>query len=104
MSQYRISGVWVNSNRTITHYAFHTRTQNSYTRAQKISKTDAILLLDNPNNSAKTWLWDYSRAYWRDGEDVEVVNGRTEKYLRSFHDNRLSNNLEHLINFDWIDP
>ena len=39
-----------------------------------------------------------------DGENVEVVNGTNGKYLRSDSNNRLTDNLGHLIDFDWIAP
>jgi hypothetical protein len=33
---------------------------------------------------------------------VEVIKGSTGKYLRSNPDNSLTDNLEHLIDYDWI--
>jgi hypothetical protein len=102
MAQYRISGVWKDSNNVITHYAFHTKTDNGYTRATKKTKTQAILLLETLGNSAKTWLWSYKTCFWSDGENIEVVNGTNGKYLRSDPNNRLTDNLGHLIDYDWI--
>lgn len=54
MSIFRISGVWKNENGVITHYAFHTKTQNGHTRAEKKSKTQVIVLLETPGNTATT--------------------------------------------------
>jgi hypothetical protein len=104
MAQYKISGVWKDANGVITHYAFHTVSQAGHTRATKTSKAKAIELLETRGNSAYTWLWNYRQAYWENGEIVEVVNGSSGKYLRSNRDNSLSDNLGHLINFDWIAP
>jgi len=103
MAKYRISGVWKNSNNVITHYAFHTVNNNDVTRASKISKADAINLLETPGNIAYTWLWNYSSAEWNIGEKIEVVKGANGKYLRSNPDKKLTNNLEHLIDYDWIE-
>lgn len=104
MPQYKISGVWKNANRVITHYAFHTVTQDGITRATKISKADAIARLETPGNSAVTWLWNYNTAGWANGEAVQVVNGPNGRFLRSNPDNTLTDNLGHLIDFDWIAP
>jgi hypothetical protein len=61
-------------------------------------------LLESPGNSAETWVWKYNDSYWSKGEKVEVINGSTGKYLRSNPDTRLTDNLAHLIDFDWIAP
>lgn len=104
MAEYRISGVWKNSEKVITHYAFHEVHEKTTTRVIKKSKSQAIELLETKGNIAKTWLWNYSKSYWMDGESVSVVNGINGKYLRSNPDNKLTDNLEHLIDFDWIFP
>ncbi|MBB6611768.1 DUF3892 domain-containing protein [Pontibacter sp. Tf4] len=104
MAKFRISGVWKDSNDVITHYAFHTEGDSSTTRAEKVSKALAIQLLETRGNSATTWMWNYSRAQWATGENVTVVNGASGKYLRTDPDNRLTDNLAHLIDFDWIAP
>ena len=102
MAKYSITGVWKDDNDTITHYAFHTIGENSTSRAIKRSKADAIALLEKNGNTAVTWVWNYSSASWSDGEKVTVVNGANGKYLRSNPDNNLTDNLAHLIDFDWI--
>lgn len=103
MAEYRISGVW-KTNGVITAYAFHTVVPDGVTRAKKMTKAEAIKLLETRGNSATTWTWNYTQAAWFVGETVEVVNGASGKYLRSNPDNRLTDNLGHLINFDWIAP
>lgn len=104
MAKYRITGIWVNSNKVITHYAFHIVGENSTSRATKTTKADAIALLERPGNTATTWIWNYKIAGWDVGETVTVINGTSGKYLRSNPDNKLTDNLEHLIDFDWINP
>jgi len=104
MPNYRITGIWRDDNKVITHYAIHTPTDTGLTRAQKVSKEDAIKLLGTPGNTATTRMWDYVKMGWSGGEKVEVVNGSTGKYLRSNPDNKLTDNLGHLIDFDWILP
>lgn len=100
MADYKISGIWKNDD-VITHYAMHTVTKNGHTRAKKVSKKDAIELLEKSGNSAVTWIWNYKTCVWNDGESVEVVNA-ANKYLRSNPDNKETNNLGHLIDYDWI--
>jgi hypothetical protein len=102
MAQYKISGVWKDANRVITHYAFHTVTENGHTRATKISKSRAIELVESKGNSVYIWVWNYRKAFWENGEVVEVVNGTSGKYLRSNKDNTVTDNLAHLIDYDWI--
>lgn len=104
MTKYRISGVWKNSSNIITDYAFHTVSEDSISRASKKSKANAISLLETNGNEAVTWIWNYLEAKWKIGETVQVVNGANGKYLRSNPDNKLTDNLEHLIDFDWIAP
>ena len=104
MAEYRISGVWKNSNGVITDYAFHLVETSSITRAKKTSKASAIVLLETRGNSAVTWLWDYIAAGWKKGETVQVVIGTSGKFLCSNPDNKLTDNLAHIIDFDWIAP
>jgi hypothetical protein len=104
MALYRISGVWKNTDDVITHYAFHEVNSDSVDRATKISKAKAIQLLETHGNKATTWVWNYQTAKWNIGEDVQVINGKNGKYLRSNPDNKLTDNLGHLIDFDWIAP
>ena len=104
MATYRISGVWKNSSNVITHYAFHTKSETGHSRAVKRSKAEAIALLETSGNTATTWVWNYNQANWNIGETVTVVSGSNGKYLRSNPDNKLTDNLGHLIDFDWIAP
>jgi hypothetical protein len=104
MNKFRISGVWKNSDDVITHYAFHTVSESSITRATKKTKADAIKLLETSGNTATTWVWNYNNSGWSIGENVEVVNGQDGKYLRSNPNEKKTDNLGHLIDFDWINP
>lgn len=102
MTKFRISGVWKNNDNVITHYAFHTVGESSTSRANKKTKEEAIRLLETPSNSATTWAWNYGQSNWNIGENVEVVNRSTGKYLRSNPNDRTTDNLGHLIDYDWI--
>lgn len=102
MAIYRISGVWKNGDGVITHYAFHTVVDTEATRVVKKTKSDAIRLLEITENVATTWIWSYDRSGWIIGENIEVVNGSDGKYLRSDRNNTKTDNLDHLIDFDWI--
>lgn len=102
MAVYRISGIWKSDNNVITHYAVHKEYETTMSRAEKTSKAEATALLETRGNRASTIIWNYGKAMWSIGENVEVVNGRNGKYLRSNPDNQLTDNLQHLIDFDWI--
>lgn len=104
MAKYRISGVWKDTNEAIVAYAFHTVYDNHVGRAVKKTKAQAIAILEEQGNSATTWVWNYSTCKWSIGENVTVVNGTNGKYLRSNPDNKLTDNLGHLIDYDWIAP
>jgi len=104
MASYKISGVWKDSNNVITHYALHTVGEKSISRAAKKTKAQAIELLETKGNSAITWVWSYLNCKFDNGETVQVINGSNGKYLRSNADNKLTDNLDHLIDFDWIAP
>jgi hypothetical protein len=56
MGQFRISGVWKDSNNVITHYAFHSVMEKTISRAVKKSKSEAISLLETTGNTATTWV------------------------------------------------
>jgi|SRR5690554_95655 len=102
MTKFRVSGVWKNNDNVITHYAFHTLGESFTSRASKKTKEEAIRLLETPSNSATTWIWSYGQSNWNIGENVEVVNRSTRKYLRSSPNDRTTDNLGHLIDYDWI--
>lgn len=103
MALYRISGIWKDSNNVITHYAFHQiSSDNSALRAVKRTKAQAVQLLEISGNSATTWIWNYSASRWVIGENVQVVNGASGKYLRTDPDQRISDNLSHLVDYDWL--
>lgn len=103
MALYRISGVWKDNNNVITHYAFHEiSSDNTANRAIKKTKAQAVLLLETRGNKATTWLWNYSTSNWIVGENVQVVNGASGKYLRTDPDKRITDNLSHLIDYDWL--
>lgn len=106
MAEYRITGIWEDGG-TITHYAVHTRTKNadgkgySLGKGKKMTKVEAVKLLDQNGNSAKTYLWNYSTSEWYTGGNIEVVDA-TPKYLRTVHDGVTKNNLSHLPDFDYV--
>lgn len=102
MAKYAISGVWKANNGTITHYAFHTVTDNNLSKATKKAKDDAITLLDTNGNSAQTVIWNYNSEAWNWGTEVNVVGNAPNRYLRTNHDSVLRDNLAHLINYGYI--
>ena len=99
MARYKISGVWKGADGIISDYAFHLINTDSTDRGVKTSKIEAVRILNNPANEAVTWIWNYLTASWKDGEKVTVVGG---SYLRSNPDNKLTDNLAHLIDYDWL--
>src|SRR5680860_126024 len=101
MAKYRISGVWKDDKNVITHYAFHEVKDKGTSRAIKKSKDQAIAILNSSANSTFTWMWNYKKPGWNIGEEVTVVNGAEGRYLRSNPDDELTDNLAHLIDFDW---
>ncbi len=106
MAEYRISGIWKNGE-VITHYAVHLRTKNAngigYTieRAVKMTKAATVTLLQNQQNNAKTYLWNYTSAGWSAGSDIHVVNANPP-FLRTNHDNIVKDNLLHLVDYGYV--
>ena len=107
MAEYRISGIWKDVNNVITHYAVHLRTRNAnndgyvIAPAVKITKAAAVTLLQNQQNNAKTYLWNYTTAGWSQGGDIHVVNANTP-FLRTDHDGTVIDNLLHLIDYGYV--
>ncbi|WP_294217992.1 DUF3892 domain-containing protein [uncultured Chryseobacterium sp.] len=105
MAHYAISGVWKDTNGTITDYAIHNTNveKNAVDNpAKKYSKTEAIKLLYNSQNSAQTLLWNYKSKAWTWGTSIIVVNTGTNKYLRTIQDEIVRDNLDHLINYTFV--
>lgn len=102
MAEYGISGIWKNSDDEVTHFAVHEIKLKKALNPEKISKVDTIDLLENKENLAYTLVWNYKNAMWKVEQEVSVIIGENEKYLRSDPDDKITNNLSHLINYDWI--
>jgi len=102
MAEFGISGVWKDNNGVINAYAFHEIEDNKPSLAKRLTKPEAIKRLETIGNTAITMIWDYTASYWKRGAEVEVVNSVNGKYLRSKHDNKIIDNLSHLIDYDWI--
>lgn len=104
MADYAISGVWKDDNGTIINYAIHTVNleENIVYYATKYSKAEAIRLLENPQNSARTLLWNYTSQSWKWGTIVNVVGSGTNRYLRTTQDKTVKDNLAHLINYSFV--
>lgn len=104
MANYAISGVWKNSDGVITHYAIHVHNiiNNTIGLATKTAKPQAVTLLDTPGNSGITILWNYNNHSWDEGTRIDVVGNYPNKYLRTYHDGTVRDNLAHLINYGMI--
>jgi len=103
MAKYSISGIWKGDDEVITHYAMHRfNTDGTIDRALKTSKVDAIKLVEDSTNIVFTWMWNYKLAGWETGENVHVVKRLSGKYLRSNPDSTATDNLNHLVNYDWL--
>ena len=102
MAEYRISGIWKNSQDTITHYSLHFKQSNgNYSKGKKTTKEEVVLLVEKGNN-IKTLTWNYTKGKMYDGEKVKVITKTSgEKYLRSDPDNHLNDNLGQAINMAW---
>ncbi|OCB75543.1 hypothetical protein B0A79_23815 [Flavobacterium piscis] len=101
MANYAISGVWKNDKNVITHYAIHqfSYKDNTIGLAAKTTKSNAVSLLDNSQNSAITILWNYNTEGWKRGATITVVGSNPNKYLRSNQDGTVVDNLSNLINY-----
>jgi hypothetical protein len=102
MATFYISGIWKDTKGVIYGYAVHEKSSNGVTRATKYTKQNAIALVENSSNQVYTRVWDYRRADFITGEKVSVVGTYPNKYLRSNPDDTVTDNLGHLIDFDWI--
>jgi hypothetical protein len=100
MADYYISGVWKDTNGTITDYAFHlinSATKKFPTKSTKMSKAAAIKLVETVGNTVTTLTWGYLAGGWIIGQPVSVAGSGTDKYLKSAPDSKVSDNLGHLI-------
>ncbi|WP_312508959.1 DUF3892 domain-containing protein [Chryseobacterium culicis] len=106
MADYRITGIWKDSDGVITHYAMHLREkkvgEENFTlyEAEKVAKDEAVKLLLN-GNTAKTYMWNYKTCRFDAGADVQVIEG-SPLFLRSDPDGTEKDNLSHLINYGYI--
>lgn len=108
MAEYRISGVWKDADKVITHYAVHLRRKKigaigfTIDHALKMTKAQTIAIVENQANTVETYLWSYGTASWSAGATVHVVGTGSDRYLRSNHDNQRKDNLSHLIDYGYI--
>ncbi|MDI1256733.1 MAG: DUF3892 domain-containing protein [Flavobacterium sp.] len=100
MTEYRISGVWYEDD-VIEYYAIHEGTLAELSRATKTSKAEAIKIVANPKNNVRTIKWNYVTAKWVKGEEVNVTTG-ANRYLHTVPNSTVTDNLSHLIDYDWL--
>lgn len=101
MAQYRISGVWKTDNGVITHYALHKPSVDGYFQAEKTTKDQVIRIL-GAGHTVKTWVWNYTKTDWVDGQAIHVVDSGSNRYLRTAPDGTIRDNLDNLINAEWF--
>ncbi|MES2411625.1 MAG: DUF3892 domain-containing protein [Bacteroidota bacterium] len=101
MAKYRISGIW-KENDIVIAYSFHQVYEGSISMAEKKTKEQAIALLEDHDNTATTWIWNYATCRWIVGESVRVMQDENGKYLSSNRNNKLTYNLGHLLNLQLI--
>ena len=102
MATYRITGIWKSDN-VISHYAIHSVSLEGTSRLVRKTKAQVIKLVED-GNTVTTWVWNYKTCAWNVGENVHVVGTGANRYLRSNPDNRITDNLAHLLNMDWFIP
>lgn len=108
MKEYRITGIWTDDNEVITHYAVHeiirkqSGSGHEMTKAKKITKAEAVVLVEDQNNNVMTFLWNYTDRGWMLGEEVYVAGAGSSKFLKTKPDNSVRDNLFHLIDYAYI--
>lgn len=102
MPRYVITGVWKDNKNEITHYTIYQLKESVISERRKVAKSKAIEIVEDENNIVYTVVWDYKKATWNLGEEVSVVDGKETKYLRSNHDDKVTDNLGHLIDYNWL--
>jgi len=58
MATYRISGVWKDATKVITHYSVHAIDIGDNHRGKKMTKAETITLLETHGNTVATWVWN----------------------------------------------
>ena len=96
--QYKIFGVWKDSDGTITDYSFL-----CLGKTTKKSKEDAIKLVED-GADVITITWDTKDFKWIDGDNVNVSSKNGEKYLKTDPNNEKKDNLDHLMDFSFFKP
>lgn len=102
MLQLNISGLWKDINGAITHYAVHVKQREGATKAFKITKQEAIQLIENCDYIARTIQWDYERSQWEPKEKICISENEQGKFLSTHHPDIQTDGLIHLIDYDWI--
>ena len=103
MATYRISGVWFSETpkRHISSVNLHSQYTDGVGRGSKATK-DYVVNLINTGNTVTTMQWNYATARWKFGAVVEVITVNGVNYLRTVRDATVSDNLENMINMDWL--
>ncbi|WP_143036884.1 hypothetical protein [Aequorivita viscosa] len=58
-------------------------------------------MLETLSDAATTLVWNYKQSKGIICEDVEVLKGSPGKYVRLSHNNRITDNLGQLIDYEW---
>ena len=104
MLYFKILGVWKDRHGKITHYAALRMATDSPGKAVRLTKSEAIALVENTDYCVTTAVWDYKKARWRAGKSVGVVTVDSIKYSRSCPDQDVQHKLGHLIDYEWVLP
>jgi hypothetical protein len=105
-ANYAISGVWFRENRKgsehISHVMLHELTSTGLARGTKVTKDYAVGLLHN--KTIKTIKWNYRDGTWVWGATVSTEQRNGITYLRTIPDGDVTNNLDNLINMQYLIP
>ena len=107
-ADYLISGVYfatrMNGAKYISHVQLHTQSDKGITDGIKIGKDEVIKSLKS-GKTVRTILWNYSQGKFMLGADVGYVveeGTRGMEYLRTHRDKTVNDNLDNLIDMEWI--
>src|SRR5664279_194905 len=103
-ADYLISGVWfINSDsaKRVSHVQIHPDSENGLGNGERKTEAEVIKLL-KAGYTIKTIVWNYEKGTFNQGADVGFEKVGQNEYLRTHKDRTVTNNLDNMINMDWL--
>ena len=98
MSNYLVSGIYLNENKIITHFMFHKELDNNEFGIGIKTTEQAVIKLFDAGHTFQSLIWNYAEAAWSVGENINLFIINNERHIKTHKNNIPNDNLENMPN------